>query len=207
MKTLGQLAEQFGKLPGVGPKTAMRLAHHVLFSMSAQEVETFATVLRDSKARLRLCRICFSISEENECAICKNPNRDAHLIMVVADVRDLLAVEETGIYKGRYHVLGGLISPLQRVGPEKLRIQELQSRVAAGEIHEIILGTVPTAEGEVTAHYLMDRLRDSGVKVTRISAGIPVGGSLEYMDAMTVTKAVLNRQDMAGREEGIIRKG
>ena len=197
MKTLARLAEQFNKLPGIGPKTAMRLAHHVLFSMSVPDTETFASVLRESKTNLRLCRTCFSIAEDEECGICKNPNRDRETILVVADVRDLLAVEETGFFKGRYHILGGLISPLQRIGPEKLRISELKKRVAAGGIHEVILGTVPTAEGEVTAHYLIDQLKESGVRITRIGAGIPVGGSLEYMDAMTVTKALLNRQEMA----------
>lgn len=197
MKTLKLLAEQFNKLPGIGAKTAMRLAHHVLFFMPEQEVEAFSAVLRESKSRLRLCGTCYSIADDTVCAICKNPNRDARTILVVADVRDLLAVEETGMYRGRYHVLGGLLSPLQKVGPEKLRVRELQERMSGGEIDEVILGTVPTAEGEVTAHYLMDRLRDSGVKITRIGAGIPVGGSLEYMDAMTITKAVLNRQDMA----------
>ena len=196
MKALKRLAEQFNKLPGIGAKTAMRLAHHVLFSMAEQEVGEFSTILRASKSELQLCRICFSISDDTECAICKNPNRDSRTLFVVADVRDLLAIEETGIYKGRYHVLGGLLSPLQRVGPEKLRIKELLKRLESGGVEEIILGTVPTAEGEVTAHYVMDRLRDCSIKVTRIGAGIPVGGSLEYMDAMTVTKAVMNRQEM-----------
>jgi recombination protein RecR len=158
--------------------------------------------VRDSKKNLRLCRTCFSIAEDEECGVCRNPNRDPQTILVVADVRDLLAVEETGFFKGRYHVLGGLISPLQRVGPEKLRIAELKTRVAAGSIHEVILGTVPTAEGEVTAHYLINQLRESGVKITRIGAGIPVGGSLEYMDAMTVTKAILNRQEMLAADKG-----
>lgn len=202
MKTLSQLAEQFNKLPGVGPKTAMRLAHHVLFAMSAQDADAFAGAVRDSKKNLRLCRTCFSIAEDEECGVCRNPNRDPKTILVVADVRDLLAVEETGFFKGRYHVLGGLISPLQRVGPEKLRVAELKTRVASGSIHEVILGTVPTAEGEVTAHYLINQLRESGVKITRIGAGIPVGGSLEYMDAMTVTKAILNRQEMLAADKG-----
>lgn len=196
MRALSQLAEQFNRLPGIGAKTALRLAHYVLFSMSEQDTELFASVLRESKIRLRLCRTCYSIAEDEECSICRNPNRDAHTILVVADVRDLLAVEETGIFKGRYHVLGGLLSPLQRIGPEKLRIGELKKRLSPGAVREVILATVPTAEGEVTAHYLMDHLRDTGVKVSRICAGIPVGGSLEYMDAMTVTKAILNRQDM-----------
>lgn len=197
MKALRELAEQFGRLPGIGPKTAMRLAHHVLFAMDDTEVESFSSALRESKSGLLLCRTCFSIAEDVECSICRHPSRDPQTILVVADIRDLLAVEESGIYKGRYHVLGGLISPLQRIGPEKLRIAELRKRLEGGGVREVILGTVPTAEGEVTAHYLIDRLRDTGVKVTRISAGIPVGGSLEYMDAMTVTKAILNRQDMA----------
>lgn len=122
MKTLSQLAEQFNKLPGVGPKTALRLAHHVLFSMSIQEADAFANVVRDSRNNLRLCQTCFSIADDEECGICRNPNRDPQILLVVADIRDLLAVEETGFFKGRYHVLGGLISPLRRVGPEKLRI-------------------------------------------------------------------------------------
>lgn len=201
MKILKQLAEQFNKLPGIGAKTALRLAHHVLFSMSTQEVEQFSTVMRDSKSQLKLCRICYSMSEGEECAICKNPAREARTILVVADIRDLLAVEETGIYKGRYHVLGGLLSPLQRIGPEKLRVPQLLQRLDGGGVDEVILGTVPTAEGEVTAHYLIDRLRPYNLKISRISAGIPVGGSLEYMDAMTVTKAVLNRQDMTAQKK------
>ncbi len=203
MKLLTHLAEQFNKLPGVGPKTALRLAHHVLFSMTPEDVNVFAAALTDGKRRLQTCRTCFSIADGDDCAICKNPNRDTGVILVVADIRDLLAVEETGMFKGRYHVLGGLLSPMQRIGPDKLRIGELRERLKAGQVREVILGTVPTAEGEVTAHYLMDKLRDCGVKITRISAGIPVGGSLEYMDAMTVTRAILNRQDMrAGQEQG-----
>lgn len=196
MKSLRLLVEHFTKLPGVGQKTAMRLAHHVLFAMRAEDVDAFSAALRDTRASLKLCRVCFSIAEDDLCVVCKNPSRDAKTLFVVPEVRDLLAVEETGMYKGRYHVLGGLISPIQRIGPEKLRIGELKARVEADQVVEVILGTVPTAEGEVTAHYLMDQLRPFGVKLTRIGAGIPVGGSLEYMDAMTVTKAIINRQEM-----------
>ena len=202
MKTLKRLAEQFGKLPGVGPKTALRLAHHVLLTMPDQDVEEFSTVLRECKSNLRLCQACFSIADEETCPICRNPSRDTHTILVVADVRDLLAVEETGVYKGVYHVLGGLLSPLQRIGPDQLRVPELLQRVRSGPVEEVILGTVPTAEGEVTAHYLSDRLRDTGVKITRIGSGIPVGGALEYMDALTVSKAVLYRQEMAAGSAG-----
>ena len=196
MKVLSDLAEQFGKLPGIGAKTAMRLAHHILFSMSEPDTQKFGDVLKDSKRRLKLCGVCFSISEADLCAICRNPNRDTQTVLVVADIRDLLSVEETGIFKGRYHVLGGLISPLQRIGPEKLRIEELKKRLRTESVREVILATVPTAEGEVTAHYLVNQLREFSVKVSRISAGIPVGGALEYMDSMTVTKAILNRQEM-----------
>lgn len=196
MKTLRNLAEHFEKLPGIGPKTALRMAHHILFSMPKPEAESFAAAIRESLESLKLCQVCFSIADQDQCAICRNPNRHADEILIVADVRDLLAVEETGIYKGRYHVLGGLISPMNRVGPGRLRIEELKRRVEPGGIREVILGTVLTAEGEITAHYLTDQLKPYGVKISRISAGIPVGGTLEYMDSMTVTKALLNRQEM-----------
>lgn len=197
VKTLKDLADQFEKLPGVGPKTALRMAHHLLFTLSRPDAETFAKTILHSLENLRLCKICFSIADQDICGICRNPNRHADEILVVADVRDLLAVEEAGIYKGRYHVLGGLISPMNRVGPQHLRIEELKRRVEEGGVREVILGTVLTAEGEITAHYLMDRLKPAPVKISRISAGIPVGGSLEYMDSLTVTKAILNRHEMA----------
>ncbi len=197
MQVLKRLAEQFEKLPGIGPKSAMRLAHHVLFVQSSADTAAFAQAVRESKSNLKLCPSCFSISEDGLCGICKNSSRSADVLLVVSDVRDLLAIEETGSYKGKYHVLGGLLSPLQRVGPEKLRIAELKNRIAAGQIREVILGTVQTAEGEVTAYYLMDQLKSFDVKLTRLGAGLPVGGALEYMDGMTVSKAILNRQEMS----------
>lgn len=196
MKVLKALTAHFQKLPGVGPKSALRLAHHVLFSMKRVDVEGFGAALQSAHGELRLCEECFAIADDRTCFICSSAQRDGSRIMVVADIRDLLAVEETGAFRGRYHVLGGLISPINRVDPEHLKIRELVKRVAGGAIQEVILGMVPTAEGEVTAHYILNMLKPFPVTVSHFGAGIPVGGSIEYMDSMTVTQAILNRRPL-----------
>ncbi len=191
--TLQRLVEQFSKLPSIGRKTAVRLAFSVL-DKPREDVEAFAQALLDAKDHVRTCEICGSFCEDRICDVCADPQRDASQICVVQDYRSVLAFERVREYRGVYHVLHGALSPLNGVGPEKLKIAELLSRVAQGNVREVILATNPTIEGEATAMYLSRILQNYPVQVTRLAYGMPVGADLEYADEVTLLRAMEGRR-------------
>jgi recombination protein RecR len=192
-RPLARLIDELSKLPGVGPKTAQRLAYHVLRAPGA-EAEALATALRAVKTDLRYCSSCFNIAETDPCGVCSSDERDRTVVCVVEEPLDVLAIERTGHYRGVYHVLHGAISPVSGIRPEDLRIAQLVTRVAAGGIEEIILATNPTLEGEATAMYVAQLLGGSGPRVTRLARGLPMGGDLEYADEVTVSRALEGRR-------------
>lgn len=193
-----RLVRELSKLPGIGQKTAARLAFHILRS-PAEQARSLALALVEVKEKIRLCSICMSLTEADPCAICQDPARDKRLLCVVAHPPDLLAVERTGSFKGRYHVLHGVLSPLDGVGPDDLRLRELLARLqgpSAEPVEEVIVATSPNVEGEATAMYVARTLKPLGVRVTRIASGLPIGGDLEYADGVTITRALEVRRDM-----------
>jgi len=192
---MSRLIDELKKLPGVGAKSAQRLAFHILRS-SDQDAEALAAAVRDVKAKLRLCSVCNNITDVDPCAYCTSPTRNQRLVCVVEEPTNIAAIEKTKHFNGVFHVLHGAISPLHGVGPEQLRISNLISRVDAGNVDEVILATNPTVEGEATAVYLAQQLKRSGVKVTRIAMGIPVGSDIEYTDEITMLKAIEGRRDV-----------
>ncbi len=189
------LIEAFSRLPGIGRKTAQRLAFHVI-SMDGKEVTHLAKAIIEAKKSIRYCAHCANFTDTDICSMCSNPKRDATTICVVEDPRDVAAMEKTREYRGLYHVLHGAISPLEGIGPEDIKIKELVDRVGAEEVEEIILATNPTIEGEATAMYLARLFKPMGIKVTRIGYGIPVGGDLEYVDEVTLLKAMEGRKTL-----------
>ena len=192
-----RLIAELKKLPGIGNKSAQRLAFHILRS-SAEDAEALASAVRDVKARLHLCSICNNITDVDPCEYCTSPTRNQKLVCVVEEPTNIAAVEKTRHFNGVYHVLHGSISPLQGVGPEQLRIENLMTRVSGGEIEEVILATNPTVEGEANATYLAQQLKRQGLRVTRIAMGIPVGSDIEYTDEVTMLKAMEGRREMKG---------
>ena len=192
---LERLTEQFARLPGIGGKTAQRLAFHVL-SLPKEDAEAFADAILDAREHVHTCRICQNLTDRELCPICDDPQRDQTTICVVAEPRVVIAMERSREYGGVYHVLHGVISPLNHVGPDSLRIRELLDRVAAGNVREIIMATNPDTEGEATAMYLSRLLRPLEVKVTRLAYGIPVGSQLEYADEITLLRALEGRREI-----------
>lgn len=192
---VARLVEALQRLPGIGPKTAQRLTFFLL-KRPADEVSELADAVRDLRTRISHCTVCFNVTEEDPCRICRDPGRDAHLLCVVEEPNDLLAIERTGEFKGRYHVLMGALSPLDGIGPEDLKVRELLSRLDAQGVEEVILATNPSVEGEATAIFLARLLRTLVVRVTRIARGLPVGGDLEYADQVTLSKALEGRKEM-----------
>jgi recombination protein RecR len=192
---INRLVEQFMKLPGIGPKTATRLAFCVL-SMSEKDVLEFAAALQDVKKKLTECAVCCNITEESPCSICRDPSRDDKTLCVVQDAKDVAAMEKTHEFHGRYHVLHGAISPMEGIGPNDIRIKELVQRIGTSEISEVIVATNPNVEGEATAMYIARLLKPFAVTVTRIAHGLPVGGDLEYADEVTLAKALEGRRQM-----------
>ncbi len=190
------LAEEFAKLPGIGFKTAQRLAYSII-SRPTEEVEAFANALLSAKRDIHYCPCCQNLTDQELCPICAEEERDRTVVCVVEGPKDVSALERTGEYKGLYHVLHGLISPIDGVSPDKLRIRELLARLQKGEIREVIMATNPTVEGDATAMYLAQLLEPLGVKVTRLAFGLPVGGSLEYADEVTLYRALENRTSMS----------
>ncbi|WP_317997578.1 recombination mediator RecR [Vulcanimicrobium alpinum] len=189
------LINEFSKLPTIGPKTAARLVFHLLNRPRA-DADALADAIVALKARVRLCSRCFSITEDDPCEICADPRRDGTLICVVAEAKDVFAIERTSAFNGRYHVLGGLISPMDGIGPSQLRVRELVDRVAAERPAEIVVATNPNAEGEATALYLSRLLAPSGVNVTRLAYGLPIGGDLDYADENTLARAIEGRRTL-----------
>jgi recombination protein RecR len=189
------LINEFSKLPTVGPKTAARLVFYLL-NRPRNEAQALAEAILAVKDRVRLCTICFSITEEDPCEICRDERRDGNTVCVVAEAKDIFALERTSAYKGRYHVLGGLISPMDGIGPAQLRVKELVDRVGLDRPSEIIIATNPNAEGEATALYLSRLLTPLGVTVTRLAYGLPIGGDLDYADEVTLAKAIEGRRTL-----------
>jgi recombination protein RecR len=194
-KPIDQLIEALTKLPGIGRKTAARLAFHILRS-SLSDAQALARAILDVKEKIRLCSICFNLTDEDPCRICKDEHRAKEILCVVEGPNDLIAIENTGDFSGRYHVLHGTISPLEGVGPEDIKVKELMERLHRENVAEVILATNPTVEGGATALYLTDQIRPLGIKVTRIAYGIPMGGEIEYSDGMTLSKALEGRREI-----------
>lgn len=195
IESLTKLAEKFGRLEGVGKKTAMRMAFSVL-ELETEEAEDFARAILDAKEKIHLCPVCQNLTDRELCPICADEERDRSVICVVTDARTVLAMEKVREYRGTYHVLHGLISPMNGITPEQLKIKELLARVGTGEVGEVIVATNPTVEGEATAMYLSRLLQPFGVRVTRLAYGVPVGADLEYADEVTLYRALEGRRDV-----------
>ena len=189
------LIEELGRLPGIGPKSAQRLAFHLL-TIEMADAERLARTIVAVKEKVRFCVRCFNVSEHEECRICRDPRRDTTMLCVVEEPRDLMAMERTGEFRGRYHVLGGAISPIDGVGPDDLRIKELMARIGEEDIAEVIIATNPNIEGEATASYLARMLKALELSVSRIASGLPVGGDLEYADEVTLGRALEGRREV-----------
>jgi recombination protein RecR len=189
------LIDELGRLPGVGPKSAQRIAFHLL-AADPVDVRRLAHVLVEVKERVRFCSVCGNVAEEDTCRICRDPRRDPAVLCVVEEPKDVVAIERTREYRGRYHILGGAISPIDGIGPDELRIRELLPRLADGTVLEVILATDPNLEGEATATYLTRLLRPMGLRVSRLASGLPVGGDLEYADEVTLGRAFEGRRSV-----------
>ena len=187
------LIDELGRLPGVGPKSAQRIAFHLL-AADPTDVRRLVHVLTEVKDKVRFCKTCGNVAEEEECRICRDPRRDRAVICVVEEPKDVVAIEKTREFRGRYHVLGGAISPIEGIGPDDLRVRELMTRLADGEVTELILATDPNLEGEATATYLARLVKPMELRVTRLASGLPVGGDLEYADEVTLGRAFEGRR-------------
>lgn len=192
---LQRLLDELGRLPGIGPKSAQRIAYYLL-EADAEEARRLATAILEVKQQVHFCPICFSYATRDTCDVCSDASRDRTTICVVSEPRDVSAIERTGSYHGLYHVLGGVISPMDKIGPEQLHVKELLSRLASGEVQEVILATNPDVEGETTATYLSRIVRPLGVRVSRLASGLPVGGDLEYADEVTLGRAIEARREV-----------
>jgi recombination protein RecR len=189
------LIDELGRLPGVGPKSAQRIAFHLL-QADPVDVRRLAQVLIEVKERVKFCSVCGNVAEEDTCRICRDHRRDPSVLCVVEESKDVVAIERTREYRGRYHVLGGAISPIDGIGPDDLRVRELMPRLADGTVTEVILATDPNLEGEATATYLTRLLKPMGLRVTRLASGLPVGGDLEYADEVTLGRAFEGRRSV-----------
>src|SRR6476469_8077650 len=197
---IARLVQQLGKLPGIGEKTAARLAFHILRA-SPEDAAALAAAIAEVKQKIRFCSVCCDLTEADPCAVCRDARRDPGVVCVVAQPQDVVAIERTGGYRGRYHVLHGVLSPLDGIGPDDLRVTELVARCAGGpgdadQVREAILATSPSVEGEATAVYLAKLLRPLGVRATRIATGVPIGGELVYADQVTLARAIDGRREM-----------
>lgn len=193
-RPLAELIAELERLPGVGPKSAQRLAYHLL-RVSDDEANRLASSIQNAKRSLRFCARCQNVSETELCEICRDPRRDGSIIAVVSEPRDIVAIERIHEYKGLYHVLHGLLSPIEGIGPEQLRVKELLARLSDG-VSEVIVATNPTIEGDATALYLAKLIKPSGIKVTRLAHGMPVGGELDYADTATLSSAIVYRREI-----------
>jgi recombination protein RecR len=195
MDPITRLVEALTKLPGIGEKSASRLAFHIL-GAPEEYARGLAQSILDVKEKIRLCSVCMNITDQDPCRLCQDPSRNEEIVCVVEEPNDLYAIEKTGSFNGKYHVLHGVISPLDGIGPDEIYVKELLERLEAGTIKEVLLATNPVVEGDATALYLKEQIKPYGVKVTRIARGIPVGGDLEYTDGATLTDAIRGRQDL-----------
>jgi len=187
------LIDELGRLPGIGPKSAQRLAFHLL-AADPHDVRRLVEAINEVKEKVRFCQICGNVAQEEQCRICRDPRRDPTVLCVVEEPKDVVAIERTREFRGRYHILGGAISPIEGIGPDDLRIKELMQRLVDGEVTELILATDPNLEGEATATYLARLLKPMGLRVTRLASGLPVGGDLEYADEVTLGRAFEGRR-------------
>ena len=194
-RALQRLLDELGRLPGIGPKSAQRIAYHLL-SADAEEARRLATAIVDVKEQVHFCPVCFSYATGDVCDICDDSSRDRTSICVVQEPRDVTAIERTGSYHGLYHVLGGVISPMDKIGPDQLHVRELIGRLSDDQVHEVILATNPNVEGETTATYLARTISQLDVRVTRLASGLPVGGDLEYADEVTLGRAIEARREV-----------
>ena len=192
---LQRLLDELGRLPGIGPKSAQRIAYYLL-EADAEEARRLAHAILEVKQQVHFCPVCFSYATREHCDICEDSSRDRTSICVVSEPRDVQAIERTGTYRGLYHVLGGVISPMDKIGPDQLHVRELLARLASDEVGEVILATNPDVEGETTATYLARQIRPLGVRVTRLASGLPVGGDLEYADEVTLGRAIEARREL-----------
>ncbi|MEY3408196.1 MAG: recombination protein RecR [Actinomycetota bacterium] len=192
---LQDLIDELGRLPGIGPKSAQRLAFHIL-AMESTDVSRLARTLEAVKERARFCEICGNLSESEQCRICRDPRREETVLCVVEEPKDVLAIEKTRAFRGRYHVLGGALNPIENVGPADLRIRELLARLQNPAIAEVIIATDPNMEGEATATYLVRQLAPLGIKVTKLATGVQLGGDLEYVDEVTLGRAIEGRRNL-----------
>jgi len=191
------LIDEFGRLPGIGPKSAQRIAFHVL-EADREDMNRLADAIRAVKDKVKFCEVCFNVTEQEKCNICRDTRRDATVLCVVEESKDVMAVERTRSFRGRYHVLGGSINPIGGIGPEQLHIRELLNRLHDDTIEEVIIATDPNLEGEATSTYLARMLKSLGIKVTRLASGLPVGGDLEYADEVTLGRAFEGRRSAIG---------
>ena len=199
-KPVQDLIDEFGRLPGIGPKSAQRIAYHLL-KMPEFDAMRLANAVIEAKKRVRFCDECFNVSEHERCGICTDDRRDASMLCVVEEPRDIIALEKTQEYRGRYHVLQGCINHLEGIGPDQLRIRELLARLSGGTVTEVILCTNPNIEGEATAMYLARMLADTDLNVSRLASGLPVGGDLEYADELTLGRALEGRRSLSTTNE------
>lgn len=194
-RALQRLLDELGRLPGIGPKSAQRIAYYLL-EAETEEARRLSNAIMEVKQQVHFCPICFSYATRDTCDVCADGSRDQSAICVVSEPRDVSAIERTGSYHGLYHVLGGVISPMDKIGPDQLHVRELLQRLASGEVQEVILATNPDVEGETTATYLARTIRPLGVTVTRLASGLPVGGDLEYADEVTLGRAIEARREV-----------
>jgi len=189
------LIEELSKLPGIGPKSAQRLAFHILKTPS-EEAKKLASAIIAVKDQIKFCTVCFNVTDQELCEYCRDPRRDDSTLCVVEESKDVIAMEKTGEFKGRYHVLQGAVSPIDGIGPEDIKVRELLARLQSGKIEEVVVATNPNIEGEATAMYLAKLIKPLGIKVTRIASGLPVGGDLEYADEVTLGRALQGRREI-----------
>ena len=194
-RALQRLLDELGRLPGIGPKSAQRIAYYLL-EADADQARRLAQAILEVKQQVHFCPVCFSYATRETCDVCADASRDRTSVCVVSEPRDVSAIERTGSYRGLYHVLGGVISPMDKIGPEQLHVRELLARLASGEVSEVILATNPDVEGETTATYLARIIRPLGVRVSRLASGLPVGGDLEYADEVTLGRAIEERREV-----------
>lgn len=192
---INKLIEEFSRLPGIGAKSAQRLAFHVL-NMPMDQVQSLSNAILNAKANVQYCKCCYTLTDQEICPICNNPHRDHHVIMVVENTRDLAAYEKTGKFDGVYHVLHGAISPMFGIGPDDIKLKELMQRITEQDIQEVIIATNSSLEGETTAMYISKLIKPAGIKVSRIASGVPVGGDLEYIDEVTLLRALEGRVEL-----------
>ena len=195
IKSIENLINEFRKLPGIGPKSAKRIVYFLL-KVSSKDISRFAQTLIELKEKVKFCKICFNLSEEDICLICNDKVRDQKKICIVEEVSDVAIIEGTGEYKGLYHVLGGLLSPIENIGPDEIRISELLERINSNKVEEVIIALNPTVEGESTATYLKNIFKPFGIKITKLASGLPVGGDIEYADEITLGRAISDRKEL-----------